>query len=145
MKKTLFTVLALGLAVTANAQQGVFPNAGISTLWACNTTTGGMNFCTAKVTSGTTATQLGTLNVDPTKQARVVFTANDSAVSSLVTSTITLKLKGKSVGAVSSVSATSAGNVITLGFPGWYDGASVSVTVPSAISATNSLQVTVTQ
>ena len=145
MKTMIISALALGLAVTANAQQGTFPNAGSSTLWACGSTTGNMNYCTAKVTSGTTAAQLGTLNVDPTKQARVVFTANDAAVSSLVTSTISLKLKGKAVGSVSSVSATSAGNVITLGFPGWYDGASVSVTAPAAISATNSLQVTVTQ
>ena len=143
MKKMIaLSLLSLGLVAGANAQQ--VPNSG-SSLWACNTTTGNMAFCSARVTSGTTAAQFGTVNVDPTKQARVILTANNSAVSSLVTSTISLTLKGKAVGSVSSVSATSAGNVVTLGYPGWYDGVIVSVTVPSAISATNSLQVTVTQ
>lgn len=143
MKKTLFTLLALGMMATANAQEGQFPTATTG-IWSCGKT-GSMGYCTAKVTSGTTAAQFGTVQLNPTKQARVILTANNSAVSSLVTSTISLTLKGRAVGSIASVSATSAGNVITPGFPGWYDGAIVSVTVPSAISATNSLQVTVTQ
>lgn len=142
MKKIL-TLALLTLSSVAVAQSTQYPNS-TATIWAPGTTTGDLNFVTSRVTSGTTAANFGTVFVDPSVQNRVIFTANDTAVSSLVTSTITLKLKGKTVGTVSSVSATSLGNVITLPKPGYFDALSVSVTVPSAISATNSLQITVT-
>lgn len=115
-----------------------------STSWACSSNSrfaSGLRYCGLTITSGTTSAQIGSLDVDPTKQVFVAATASAAAVSGLVTPTLNFSVGGQQV-ASQSISATTGGNVAAFTVP-YFDNVTVSFSAPSTISATNSVRVTV--
>ncbi len=142
MKKLIaLTLLALTVAGSASAlsTQGAAWNCNVN---ANSNSAAGFQYCTANISSATTAAQLGKLNIYPSKQITLVGGVSGSAVSGVVTPTVTLYLGNL---ATSSVSVSTAGNVTTLGVNGvpYFDGLSVSQSVPSLISSTNGLSLSV--
>lgn len=127
---------------------------GTSLAWQCNppnyvtnsqggtVTGGGLNWCRLNLTSGTTTTQIGSVNVNPAQHIYVLGGVSGSAVSGLVTPTISLSLGGKVV-ATQNISVTTAGNVVDLGLVPYFDNVTVSESLPGNISSTNSLVITI--
>lgn len=148
--KKLITLTALALGLTAMAGSALALGTG-ATAWACNplansNQTGGLQYCTATISSATTSTQLGRFSIYPSKQVTVIGGVSGSAVAGVVTPTINLFLGSKLV-ASQSISVSTAGNVVTLGVNGvpFFDGLSVSQSTPSLISATNGLTIGVVE
>lgn len=138
------------LALTALATPAMALDASLgSSAWACgdlattgvNQTASTARYCTAKVTSATTATQLGNLQVNPVK-AIYTFTAGPAAINT-VSSTWNLKLSGAPVGNAT-VSNTAAGNPAAYPVV-YFNTMTVSVSTPATISSTNALQITVVE
>jgi len=149
MKKLLaLSLLGLFIAGQASALNTT------GSVWSCpppanQANQPGYQWCRTTITSGTTATQLGTLNVNPKQLTMFTFGVSGSAVSGLVTPTINYYV-GNRVVATQNVSATSAGNVVVplmnlnSGTP-LFTAISISQSTPSLISSTNGLVVTVQQ
>lgn len=136
MKKLFLTVALTALAGSALALGNTGTAFGGSGCGGEQSVTSGFRYCIATITSGTTATQLGKQTVYPNKQIFVVGGTTSSALSGLVTPTISLYL-GNRVVATQSISVTTAGNVVNLGNVPYFNGLSVSTSTPSTISSTN--------
>lgn len=145
--KKLIALSLIGLSIAGSAS--ALTNTG--TAWSCSPNanqgaTAGLQYCTAAITSATTTAQLGKFIIVPSKQITVIGGVSGSAVANVVTPTINLFLGNKQI-ASQSVSVSTVGNVVTLGVNGvsYFDGFTVSQSVPSLISSTNALTIGVTE
>lgn len=135
MKKYLLAAAALSVIASPS-----FAITATGTAWGCTSyTSTNTNWCVAKITSGTTATQLGVVTVDPNKRV-YTFATGASAVNG-VSTTYNLKMNGNATGTVN-VSNTAAGNPAEFVVP-YFNTITVSVSTPSNISSTNSLIYTI--
>lgn len=98
----------------------------------------GTDYCVAIQTSGTTSTQLGKILIDPTKQITYVGGVSGSSMSGHASTTLTFYVGNRAI-ATQTVSNTTAGNVVQLGYLGvpYYTGITVSQSNPGLISSTN--------
>lgn len=139
MKKIFAASFAM-LAVTASAMAA---GQNSSTAWSCYSKPfSNFSYCGTTITSSTTSAALGSVDVDPTKTQYLSLTASNSAISGLVTPTITLYLDGAVV-SQQNVSATTSGNIVNLGSVPYFNNVVVSFSTPATISATNSVRATV--
>lgn len=145
MKKIL-TLAAIGAAFAAPAMALDATGAA----WYCSQPGGNnsqLQYCRAIVTSATTATQLGRVNVDANRSVAVTIGVSGSALSGVVTPSVVYYV-GNQATATQSVSATSTGNVVmpTLAANSrpLFTQMTISQSNPALISATNALIVTVT-
>ena len=134
MNKYLLTAAALSVIASP-----AFAITTTGTAWGCTDYSTETNWCVAKVTSATTADQLGVVKVDPNKSV-YTFATGAAAVNG-VSTTYNLKLNGNATGAVN-VSNTAAGNPAAFTVP-YFNTMAVSVSAPATISSTNSLIYTV--
>lgn len=138
--------LVSALALTAGLANAIEVSG--TTAWTCvepsvfGSTTSVQAYCGTTITSGTTTTQLGSINIDPRRQVYVAATASAAAVSGLVTPTLIFNLGGVTV-STQTISATTTGNLLTLPAIPFFDNVVVSFTNPATISATNSVRMTV--
>ena len=137
LKPLVVSAAALLAAVSAHALER--PNAN----WSCANPSfasgGKFVYCTfSSYTSGTTATQLGTINVDPGRQVSVVATGT-SALANVVTPTITFYNGSVAVGSLS-ISNSTAVNAVTFAKP-HFTSMVISTSNPALISATNALTI----
>lgn len=148
MKKFIaLSLLGLTVVGSASAMQAT------GTVWRCNPAANngnksGFQWCQTTVTSGTTATGLGTINVLPNQSIIMTFGVSGSAVANLVTPTVSYYV-GNKVVATQNVSVSTAGNVVIpsmaiSGIPA-FTAMSVSTAVPSTISSTNGIPVSIQQ
>lgn len=139
--KTMKTALALGLLLASGSAMAL-DNTGTafsgSRCQGQQGTTLGFNYCMATITGSTTSAQLGKQTIYPSKQVFLVATASGTAISGLVTPTVSLYL-GNRVVATTNISVTTAGNVVNLGAVPYFNGLSISTTNPSTISSTNAI------
>lgn len=143
MKKILLSAALVAVAGSASALDAT------GSAWACSEQSGRsgpLQYCTVNMTSATTATQLGRVNVDANKINAVVLTVSGTAISGLVSPTITYYVGNRPM-LSQTVSATSTGNVVfsPLGVNGkpLYTSLAVSQSQPSLISSTNSAMISV--
>lgn len=141
MKNLKLAAIALA---TVTAGQALALTPGNATAWGgpgCNnaqSSDAGFKYCWTNYTSGTTAAQLGTVTVSPAKHIYLAVGVSGTALSGLVTPTVSLKLGTRTISTLS-VSATTAGNVVDLGNVPYFNAIGVSTTNPATISSTNSL------
>ncbi len=144
MKKAYIASLALGMVAltgTASALGNTGAAWGGSGCGGEQSTTTGFRYCVASMTSGTTATQLGKQTVYPNKQIYIVAGISGTLVSGTgtnVTPTITYYL-GNRVVATQNISVSTAGNIVNPGVVPYFNALSISQSVPTNISATNSV------
>lgn len=147
MKKLIS--LTLGAAVLAGSAFAVGPFGppkASGFIWQCNPNPNGaqtgLQWCRTNITSGTTATQLSSVNINPAQHVYVSAGVSGSGVANVVTPTLSFSLGGKVVG-TQNISVSTAPNVVDLGNVPYFDAISVSETQPTLISASNGLFITI--
>lgn len=130
-------VLAATIAVAAASTVSAIEPTTTGT-WNCAKPgfSGKYAYCGANITSGTTSTQLGSVNIDPSKQ---IFLAHRATTP--ISPTFNFVSGGATVYSLT-VSASSTPQVISIPVP-YFQSINVSLSVPSTLSATNALSATI--
>lgn len=143
MKKYLLASAMLAAASSAVALDAT------GTAWSCTEAggrTGPLQWCNTVVTSATTATQLGRVNVDANRINAMVFSVSGSAIAGLVSPTINYYV-GNRLMASQTVSTSTTGNIVfpALGVSGrpLFTGITISQSQPALISSTNAVVISI--